>query len=248
MTQNRAIRYFLGVHRFTPLLAINGDMGWIRSSDRRWVAMIRLWNRLVDMDHTRLTKRIFDADINSNGSTWSSEVKNIFEAVNMDNIYVNKETCDPASVRNALITKYDIIWRTKITTIAKLRTYVTIKHAYKTELYVKSTISKQARSHLAQLRCGVLPLNVETGRYTGLPPEQRICKMCNQNTIEDETHFILNCDKYQIERIPISQKLSNHPEITTDSEKLNFILNTCFKAASTFIIKAFTKRRSILYQ
>ena len=26
--QNRAIRYFLGVHRFTPLLAINGEMGW----------------------------------------------------------------------------------------------------------------------------------------------------------------------------------------------------------------------------
>ena len=25
--QNRTIRYFLGVHRFTPLLAINGEMG-----------------------------------------------------------------------------------------------------------------------------------------------------------------------------------------------------------------------------
>ena len=28
MIQNRAIRYFLGVHRFTPILAISGDMGW----------------------------------------------------------------------------------------------------------------------------------------------------------------------------------------------------------------------------
>ena len=27
MIQNRAVRYFLGVHRFTPLLAISGDMG-----------------------------------------------------------------------------------------------------------------------------------------------------------------------------------------------------------------------------
>ena len=26
--QNRAIQYFLGVHRFTPILAINGKMGW----------------------------------------------------------------------------------------------------------------------------------------------------------------------------------------------------------------------------
>ncbi len=33
--QNRAIRYFLGTHRFSPNLAINGDMGW-SSSQTRW--------------------------------------------------------------------------------------------------------------------------------------------------------------------------------------------------------------------
>ena len=40
--QNRAIRYFLGVHRFTPLLAINGEMGWTISMHRRWANMLRL--------------------------------------------------------------------------------------------------------------------------------------------------------------------------------------------------------------
>ena len=33
--QNRAIRYFLGVHRFTPILAIVGDSGWLPSQYRR---------------------------------------------------------------------------------------------------------------------------------------------------------------------------------------------------------------------
>ena len=41
MIQNRAIRYFMGVHRFTPILAITGDMGWITSIHRRWVNMLR---------------------------------------------------------------------------------------------------------------------------------------------------------------------------------------------------------------
>ena len=54
--QNIAIRYFLGVHRFTPILAINGEMGWTLSIHRRWVNMIRLWNRLISMDDNRLTK------------------------------------------------------------------------------------------------------------------------------------------------------------------------------------------------
>ena len=47
MVQNRAIRYFFGVFRFTPILAINGDMGWPLSTYRRWTNMVRLWNRLV---------------------------------------------------------------------------------------------------------------------------------------------------------------------------------------------------------
>ena len=59
MIQNRAIRYFMGVHRFTPILAITGDMGWAVSTSRRWANVLRLWNRLVNMDENRLTKKIF---------------------------------------------------------------------------------------------------------------------------------------------------------------------------------------------
>ena len=51
MIQNRAIRYFLQVHRFTHILAISGDMGWPVSIHRRWLNMLRLWNRLVGMDN-----------------------------------------------------------------------------------------------------------------------------------------------------------------------------------------------------
>ena len=39
MIQNLAIRYFMGVHRFTPILAMAGDMGWVTSTQfqGRWV-------------------------------------------------------------------------------------------------------------------------------------------------------------------------------------------------------------------
>lgn len=32
--QNRAALYFLGVHKFAPVLAVQGDMGWISGSIR----------------------------------------------------------------------------------------------------------------------------------------------------------------------------------------------------------------------
>jgi hypothetical protein len=42
------------VHKFAPNLAINGDVGWLPSKERRWCNILRYWNRLMDMDNTRL--------------------------------------------------------------------------------------------------------------------------------------------------------------------------------------------------
>ena len=36
-----------------------------------------------------------------------------------------------------------------------------------------------------------IPLEIETGRYYGITREQRICKQCNLNVIENEQHFYL---------------------------------------------------------
>lgn len=51
--QNRKIRYYIGVHRFTSLLAIQGDP----SQYRRGINMIRFWNKVFsfDPDHYKQT-------------------------------------------------------------------------------------------------------------------------------------------------------------------------------------------------
>lgn len=50
--ENRAICCFLGVHKFVPVLAAQGDMGWIPGSIQRKCEMVklwRLWNRLINL-------------------------------------------------------------------------------------------------------------------------------------------------------------------------------------------------------
>ncbi len=58
--QNKAIRIFLGVHKFVPIAAINGDVGWTSSCVRRKTNIIRFWNRLMSMNNNRLPKIIFN--------------------------------------------------------------------------------------------------------------------------------------------------------------------------------------------
>ena len=55
---------------------------------------------------------------------------------------------------------------------------------------------------MALLRAGCLPLGVETGRYRipKVPLERRVCQVCNSDLVEDEFHFIMVCNKHELER------------------------------------------------
>ena len=57
-------------------------------------------------------------------------------------------------------------------------------------------LSRSLRSYIAQIRCGVLPLHIETGRYRNLKVEERLCKVCDSQSVENELHFIFDCEAY----------------------------------------------------
>ncbi len=75
--QNKAIRIFLGVHKFVPIAAINGYMGWTSCCVRCKTNIIRFWNRLMCMNNNRLPKIIFNWDYSCRDNTWSSNIKSI---------------------------------------------------------------------------------------------------------------------------------------------------------------------------
>ena len=45
------------------------------------------------------------------------------------------------------------------------------------------------------MKCGVLPLAIETGRFKNIARELRFCKVCDKNIIESEYHHLLHCEK-----------------------------------------------------
>lgn len=63
--------------------------------------------------------------------------------------------------------------------------------------------------HLAMLRYGSLPLEIELGRRNGTPLDERLCKMCNHQSIENEIHVLLQCPLYDDLRANIIRNLPN---------------------------------------
>ena len=54
--------------------------------------------------------------------------------------------------------------------------------------------------YLAKLRLGILPINVELGRYYGTERQNRVCPLCNKGAVEDEIHILFYCEFYNEKR------------------------------------------------
>ena len=250
--QNRALRFFLGVHRFAPNLAVQGDCGWLSSISRRKLEMIRLWNRLVRMDRNRLTFKVFKWDHMLCSRNWSKDIKEILSLCNMSNSFGSFTPISTEFVKNVLSQKNVTLWKENIKDVSKLRTYRIFKEDFKTESYLFKVSNRQHRSILSQFRCGILPLKVETGRFIGIPPELRLCLFCTEDIIEDETHFLLHCCKYREIResyfinriIPYVYDFEN----LNDNEKINVLLSDVFvKQTAELLWNCFDIRRKNMY-
>lgn len=194
--QNRAILYFLGVHRFAPTLSVYGDTGWIPSQYRRWITAIRYWNRVLSFDNERITRNEFEIDYHRCRNNWCSDLKEIFHCLDLDYYFDTRMIVDTNIVQSKIHFFYSNFWNSEISNIPNLRTYALFKKVFGRENYVVLDMPKYLRSILAQFRCGILPLRIEMGRYHGEPVEERICTFCCKNSIENEIHFLLHCPLY----------------------------------------------------
>ena len=211
--QNQAYRYFLGVGSKHPLAAASGDMCWMPTSCRHKLAIVAFWRHLVQSDNNKICKKVYIeckrlAD-EHNQDNWASQVKEILAECALQSWW-HQSSCDGLSpselqhvVTCCLFRLEKERWQTEALTKPKLRSYINFKTEYgETEEYVQNVRVKPHRSLLARLRGGTAPLQIETGRYIGLPAEERICRSCNTGQVEDEQHFCIECPALEEARAP----------------------------------------------
>lgn len=247
--QLRAIRFFLGVHKFTSLLALQGDMGWIPPKVKGFVNTIYLWNRLITMNDSRLTKRVFKWDFDINKDNWSNDVRKILTSVEMKDVFDNMEVCNTHNIREKLVTIEKQSWKNNIVNMPKLRTYNLFKESYVTEKYVSMNLDRNERSLMAQVRMGILPIRIEVGRYRKEPVEERICQICNQNVIEDEMHFLFYCQAYDNIRESFFEIVNNEYFESVDMKgKLKYLFENKPRQTAKYIVKLYEHRKMLLYK
>ena len=89
------------------------------------------------------------------------------ENVNHLEICESKIQIDLEQFKQEIFVKESENWQTEIQKIVKRRTYRMFKQTLDQEAYLCSNAPKIERSCFTQFRFGILPLKVETGRFTG---------------------------------------------------------------------------------
>ena len=252
-----------------PNLAVNGDMGWFMPQHRQWLCIARMWCKLVNMDDTRLTKKVFKACLSESlvkCKTWCYRVHLFFTEIDHGHIcqdhHVNIRTV-LGSINVSLKLYYDKQWQDKLSyeyavrgQLAgrnKLRTYRNFKHSYSTEQYLCIINQKKYRSAYAKFRCGVAPLKIETGRYgvNRLPVNERLCDNCN--VLEDEFHVLLKCTLYDDIRNVLFDEIcnitSNFLDLTMQEQFLEIMSNPrYYRIAAKVMYTILTRRHYAIYR
>ena len=247
--QHRACRFFLGVGKFTPNAAVEGDMGWIPAEVRQWTCVVRLWCRLKNMDVNRLNHKVYKwaESMKTRTKNWVFRFQRHLELINCSH-YLNNNystshilsTCEKQYL-NVFIDK----WKAELSREGarrgngqnKLRTYRTFKSTFETENYVKVIMPFAWRSAFAKFRTGVAPLRLETGRYENLAVNQRTCFNCKES-VESEQHVLLKCPLYEdLREFVYNEAFSINSSFysLSDEGKLKFLFT------SNYLIKTVAK-------
>ena len=87
----------------------------------------------------------------------------------------------------------------------------------------------------------LMSLQIEAGRYKNIPRENRICKFCPRNEVEDEKHFIF-CPLYENLRKDLFDNL-DQVDIPTwhrcinETDKFFFLVQPCNKEVALLVCK-----------
>ena len=253
--QNKACRYFLGGGKCAPNVALRGDMGWNSCYVKSKTEVFRMWIKLRNVSDDRLLKTVHNwSKRNTRG--WEARVLKLSNNLNVTNV-INDQNLPmrvalddvKLHLRNKDVEK----WTQSLNESDKLRTYRTYKCNLEREWYCTLPLSRDHRRVLFRLRSCSLPLAVETGRYTKpkTPLTDRLCKFCESSSIENETHFLLDCELYTDIRSTLFERAlclnTNFDNLETE-DKLRFIMqhkDLQFTLGNT-VYKMFQRRKMFL--
>ena len=249
--QRKFCKWTLNVKQSTNNLAICSELGIYPLIIERKVRIVKYWLKLIsnECDNIILNTvyRIMLDDVSNGAANWLQKVKILLESAGFAEIWMFPESVIGNKfipvLKQRFMDIYIANWREGMNACSSLSLFRNVKCSYQQAPYIYKLLNKKYRNAIAKLRLSSHPLLIETGRYSGVPRENRKCIYCDMDDIEDEFHFVCICTKYTVLRNTyIPRYYSRNPSMHKFIELLNSDRLKTLKHLAIFIIKALELR------
>ena len=201
----------LGVKRSTNNNMVYCELGRYPLQISRKIRITKYWLKLLNSNNRILIAAYgflyAQCQIRQNKKNWVSNVKDMLSQLGLYDIFVtlnnlrysnqfNKEAKGVLSlVRQRLQDAFLQHVFSSFESSNKCLLYKHIVDHITVQNYLKKPLPLLSKKLICKLRLSAHTLLIETGRYRGIPRDQRICPLCNSD-VEDEFHFFVKCKFY----------------------------------------------------
>ena len=239
--QLRCCKWILNVSRTCTNVGALGELGRYPMLQSVIINVIKYWMHLESLPEERLLSKVYKY-AKEKKLKWFIYVTECLKLLNID---INTISLSDSlskdkflvQVKEKLNELFNSKWNEIITQgpnpkkhNSKLRTFGTFKNKISLEQYLSGMSSIKKREHFTKLRLSEHKLAIETDRRRGIKLEDRICSQCRNpnHVIEDEFHFIIDCDKYKENRAHLFKSIDNTNKtfkILSSKEKFTYIMS-----------------------
>ena len=194
----RFLKYLLGVKQQTPNFAVLGEFGRLPLSVLCKQRTLKFWSKIMSNDQSPIHDIYLDQCNNVAGNCWSKRLHSIIDHLGYTNIRLNfnRELNNFSALKLRLNDQFVQEWHHIINNLPKLSCYRSFKRKFCFEAYLDKIQNQKLLKSFARFRLSSHELEIETGRFSNIPRDERFCKMCNSGYIKTEFHFLLCCPTY----------------------------------------------------
>ena len=194
-----------------------------------------------------------DNDRNPNIKNWCSSVKSLLCTLGFADAWlfqgVGNDTTFMSLVKQRLNDQFVQNWYSRLSTSSRAAFYRSIA-SFQFQPYLDLFNMSKLCKALSRLRMSSHRLQIEAGRWNRpirTPVNERKCSSCNK--LEDEFHFVLECDLYSdLRRNLIHRKYWIRPNMEKFISLINSTNRSEIRKLGLFIYKAFDIRNDNVYR
>lgn len=218
-------------------------VNWKMRIVKYWLKIVKSENCILENIYKKL---LFDCE---NGEkNWLYNVKMLLTQIGLAEVWLF-----PTSVnmnvflhvlKTRLIDNFITECRIRMDNSPSLTLFRELKEGLELSVYLMKINNFKHRQIISKIRMSSHCLNIEYGRHRNIERQNRLCELCDKLTIEDEFHFVLECNIFKDIRMKFIPKYyRQRPSMMKFVELMKTENKRLLHNIALYLLKAFNKRQ-----